>query len=140
MAYDRNNIFAKILRGEIPCYKVFEDDQVLAFMDVMPQSDGHVLVIPKYEAENIYQLPVDKLQALIATTQRLATAAQQAFKADGITLMQFNGEAAGQTVFHIHFHVIPRYHNVPMALHARGFADKAVLEKHAEQLKSVLTS
>src|ERR1700709_1648252 len=140
MAYDRNNIFAKILRGEIPCYKVFEDDQVLAFMDVMPQSDGHVLVIPKYEAENIYQLPVDKLQTLIAITQRIATAAQQAFKADGITLMQFNGEAAGQTVFHIHFHVIPRYHNVPMALHARGFADQAVLEKHAEQLKSVLNS
>jgi histidine triad (HIT) family protein len=140
MAYDSNNIFAKILRGEIPCYKVYEDEQVLAFMDVMPQSDGHVLVIPKYEAENIYQLPVDKLQALIATTQRIAAAAQQAFKADGITLMQFNGEAAGQTVFHLHFHVVPRYHNVPMAMHARGFADKAVLEKHAEQLKVVLNA
>jgi histidine triad (HIT) family protein len=140
MAYDRNNIFAKILRGEIPCYKVYEDEQVLAFMDVMPQSDGHTLVIPKYEAENIYQLPADKLQSLIVTTQRIAAAAQQAFKADGITLMQFNGEAAGQTVFHLHFHVVPRYHNVPMAMHARGFADKAVLEKHAEQLKGVLNA
>jgi histidine triad (HIT) family protein len=140
MAYDRNNIFAKILRGEIPCFKVYEDEQVLAFMDVMPQSDGHALVIPKYDAENIHQLPVDKLQALIVVTQRLASAAQQAFNADGITVMQFNGEAAGQTVFHIHFHVIPRYHNVQMALHARGFADKAVLEKHAEQLKKVLNA
>jgi len=140
MAYDRNNIFAKILRGEIPCYKVYEDDQVLAFMDAMPQSDGHTLIIPKYDAENIYQLPVVQLQTLIVTTQRIAAAAQQAFKADGVTLMQFNGEAAGQTVFHIHFHVVPRYHNVPMVLHARGFADKAVLEKHAIQLRDALNS
>ena len=140
MAYDRNNVFAKILRGEIPCYKVYEDEQVLAFMDVMPQSDGHTLVIPKYEAENIYDLPVGPLQVLIATTQRIATAAQQAFNADGITLMQFNGEAAGQTVFHIHFHVVPRYTDKPMAMHARSVADKAMLEKHAEQLRSALAS
>lgn len=138
MAYDRNNIFARILRGEIPCYKVYEDEQVLAFMDVMPQSDGHTLIIPKYEAENIYQLPPDQLKTLIGATQRIATAAQQAFEADGITLMQFNGEAAGQTVFHIHFHVVPRYEGKPMALHARGMADKAVLEKHAELLRSAL--
>ncbi len=139
MAYDRNNIFAKILRGEIPCQKVYEDEHTLAFMDVMPQSEGHTLVIPKYEAENVFQLPAAQLQTLIATTQRIATAAQKAFKADGITLMQFNGEAAGQTVFHIHFHIVPRYNDVPMALHARGFADKAALEKHAEQLRQALS-
>lgn len=138
MAYDRNNIFAKILRGEIPCYKVYEDEHTLAFMDVMPQSNGHTLVIPKYEAENIYQLPIGQLQTLIANTQRIATAAQQAFKADGITLMQFNGEAAGQTVLHIHFHIVPRYQDVPMALHARSFADQAVLEKNAELLRRTL--
>jgi histidine triad (HIT) family protein len=107
-------------------------------MDVMPQSAGHTLVIPKYDAENIYQLPPDQLKTLIGATQRIAAAAQQAFNADGITLMQFNGEAAGQTVFHIHFHVVPRYKDVPMALHARSAADKAVLEKHAEQLRRVL--
>lgn len=138
MAYDRNNIFAKILRGEIPSFKVYEDEHVLAFMDVMPQSAGHTLIIPKYEAENIYQLPPDQLKTLIGTTQRIAAAAQQAFKADAIMLMQLNGEAAGQTVFHIHFHVIPRYKDVPMVLHARTFADKAVLEQHAEQLRRVL--
>src|SRR5690242_13534167 len=103
MAYDRNNIFAKILRGEIPCHKVYEDEHTLAFMDVMPQSDGHTLVIPKYEAENLFELPTAQLQSLIATTQRIAKAAQQAFAADGLMLIQFNGEAAGQTVFHIHF-------------------------------------
>ena len=140
MAYDRNNIFAKILRGEIPCCKVYEDDQVLAFMDVMPQADGHTLVIPKYEAENIFELPPAQLQTVMATTQRIAIAAQKAFQADGITLMQFNGEAAGQTVFHIHFHVIPRHRGVPMALHARNFVDKSVLELHAEKLRKVLNA
>jgi len=140
MAYDRNNIFAKILRGEIPCYKVYEDDNVLAFMDVMPQSDGHTLIIPKYEAENIFQLPVGELQTLIAATQHIAIAARKAFNADGITLMQFNGESSGQTVFHIHFHVVPRYDGKPMAMHARGMADKTVLEKHAELLKQALNA
>ena len=138
MAYDRNNIFAKILRGEIPCHKVYEDEQTLAFMDVMPQSDGHALVIPKYEAENLHQLPVAQLQSLIAHTQRIAGAAMKAFKADGITLMQFNGEAGGQTVFHIHFHVVPRYLGKPMASHARQFADQAVLAKQAELLRAAL--
>ena len=139
MAYDRNNIFAKILRGEIPCAKVFEDEHTLAFMDVMPQSDGHTLIVPKAEAENIFELPADKLHALINTTQRIATAAKQAFNADGITVMQFNGEAAGQTVFHIHFHVVPRYAGKPLREHGRGMADKAVLTQHAELLRQALS-
>ncbi len=140
MAYDRNNIFAKILRGEIPSCKVYEDEHVLAFMDVMPQADGHTLIIPKYEAEYIFDLPVDHLQNVMAVTKRIASAAKQAFNADGIMLMQLNGQAAGQTVFHVHFHVVPRYNDTPMTLHARTMADKAVLEKHAEQLRRVLNA
>lgn len=138
MAYDRNNIFAKILRGEIPCCKVYEDEHTLAFMDVMPQSDGHTLVIPKYEAENLYQLPPPLLQTLITTTQRIAIAAQKAFSADGLMLIQFNGEAAGQTVFHIHFHVVPRYIGKSLREHGRSMADKEVLAKQAELLRQAL--
>lgn len=138
MAYDRNNIFAKILRGEIPCASVYEDEHTLAFMDVMPQSDGHTLIVPKVEAENIFELPADKLHALINTTQRIAIAAQKAFNADGITVMQFNGEAAGQTVFHIHFHVVPRYAGKAMQSHGRSMADKELLAKQAEQLRRSL--
>lgn len=139
MAYDDNNIFAKILRGEIPCYKVHEDEHTLAFMDVMPQSDGHTLIIPKYPARNLFELPAEQLQALIVVTQRIAAAAKRAFNADGITLMQFNGEAAGQTVFHIHFHVVPRYQGKPIHEHGRGMGDKDVLARHAEQLRAALT-
>ncbi len=138
MAYDSNNIFARILRGEIPCHKVYEDDHTLAFMDVMPQSDGHTLVIPRYEAENVFELPTAQLQALIATTQRIATAAKQAFAADGLMLIQFNGEAAGQTVFHIHFHIVPRYDGKPLREHGRAMADQAVLSKQAELLRQAL--
>ena len=140
MAYDRNNIFAKILRGEIPSCKVYEDEHVLAFMDVMPQADGHTLIIPKYEAEYIFDLPVDQLQNVMAVTKRIADAAKRAFNADGIMLMQLNGQAAGQTVFHVHFHIVPRYQDTPMTLHGRTMADKAVLEKHAEQLRHALNA
>lgn len=138
MAYDRNNIFAKILRGEVPCHKVYEDEHTLAFMDVMPQSDGHTLVIPRHEAENLFQLPTAQLQTLIATTQRIAVAAQKAFAADGLMLIQFNGEAAGQTVFHIHFHIVPRYAGKPLREHGRSMADKDVLAKQAELLRQTL--
>lgn len=138
MAYDRNNVFAKILRGEIPSCKVYEDESTLAFMDVMPQSDGHTLVVPKYDAQNLFELPTPQLQQLIAVTQHIATAAKQAFKPDGITLMQFNGEAAGQTVFHIHFHVVPRYIGKSLREHGRAMADQAVLARQAEQLRAAL--
>ena len=138
MNYDSNNIFAKILRGEIPACKVYEDAQTLAFMDVMPQSDGHVLVIPKVPAVTIFEIGPDDLSALMQTTQLMARAAQAAFKADGITIMQFNGTAAGQTVPHLHFHVIPRYEGKPMRSHAREMADINKLGAQADQLKQAL--
>ena len=107
--YDPENIFAKILRGEIPCHKVYEDEHTLAFMDVMPQADCHTLVIPKTPAENILDLPPGALAATIVTTQRVARAVKRAFDAPGILIAQLNGSAAGQSVFHIHFHVVPRW-------------------------------
>ena len=140
MSYDTNNIFAKILRGEIPACKVYEDDFTLAFMDVMPQSDGHVLVIPKVQATNLFEIAPDALNRLIVTTQTIAKAAQSAFNADGVTVMQFNGAAAGQTVFHLHFHVIPRYEGKPLRSHAREMADIKILAAQAEQLKQVLSN
>ena len=140
MAYNSNNVFAKILRGEIPAHKVHEDAYTLAFMDVMPQSDGHTLIIPKVEAETIFDLQPLHLQHLITITQRIAISAKQAFSADGVSLMQFNGEAAGQTVPHIHFHVIPRYNDMSMHSHSRGMADATLLAKHAEQLRAVLVN
>lgn len=138
MAYDRNNVFAKILRNEIPAFKVYEDAQSLSFMDVMPQSNGHTLVIPKTEAENFLDIPPEALANLIITTQRIAQAVQAAFNPDGLRLMQFNNEAAGQTVFHIHFHIIPCYDGVPLVSHSRQMADKNVLAQHAEKIKAAL--
>ncbi len=114
MSYDNDNIFAKILRGEIPCHKVFEDEATLAFMDIMPRSPGHALVIPKAPARNILDVDPDSLAAVMATVQRLAQAMKIAFAADGITLQQFTEAAGGQEVFHLHFHVLPRFDGVRM--------------------------
>jgi histidine triad (HIT) family protein len=138
MAYDRNNIFARILRGEIPACKVFEDGHTLAFMDVMPQADGHVLVIPKAEAESLFDLEPDALAATILTTQRVARAVKKAFDAPGILIAQLNGPAAGQSVFHIHFHVVPRHEGFDLRLHARDMADPAVLAGHAARVRAAL--
>jgi histidine triad (HIT) family protein len=138
MAYDRNNIFARILRGEIPAHKVCEDAHTLAFMDVMPQADGHVLVIPKAEAENLFDLPPDALAATVLTTQRVARAVRRAFDAPGILIAQLNGAAAGQSVFHIHFHVVPRHEGFDLRLHARDMADPAVLAQHAARVRAAL--
>ena len=137
-AYDPNNIFAKILRGEIPCHKVFEDDHTIAFMDIMPQADGHTLVLPKTEARTILDARPEQLEAVIMTTQRIAKAAKVAFEADGVFVCQFNEAPAGQTVFHLHFHVIPRHAGVPLREHGRGMADNAVLAEHAAKLKAAL--
>src|SRR5512146_1437638 len=104
MAYDNNNVFARILRGEIPCVKVFEDDKTLSFMDVMPQAEGHVLVIPKEPAENVLDLSAEGAAALMATTQRVARAVKKGLDAPGIMLAMLNGVPAGQSVFHVHFH------------------------------------
>ncbi len=139
MAYDSNNIFAKILRGEIPSVKVFEDDKTLAFMDVMPQADGHVLVIPKEAAENIMELSADGAAALIATTQTVAKAVKKGLGVPGVMLAQLNGAAAGQSVFHVHFHVIPRTGGVDMHLHARDMVDANTLEPIAAKIRSALS-
>jgi histidine triad (HIT) family protein len=140
MAYDPNNIFARILRNEIPACKVYEDAQVLSFMDVMPQSDGHTLVIPKAEAENLFELAPQTLSTLVLATQRIARAVQTALQPDGLTLMQFNGPAAGQTVFHIHFHIVPRYEGQPLRAHGREMADVKILAAQAEKIKAALNA
>ena len=140
MAYDRNNVFAKILRGEIPSHKVYEDAQTLAFMDVMPQADGHTLVIPKVEAESMLDVPPEALAATIVTTQRVAKAVKAAFAAPGVLVAQLNGSAAGKSVFHIHFHIVPRRAGLDLKLHAREMADPAVLAAHAERIRAALGS
>ncbi len=138
MAYDQNNIFAKILRGEAPCFKVYEDDMTLSFMDVMPQTEGHTLVIPKYPAEDIFDLDPDYAAAMAKTVKRIAPAVRKAFDVPGILVAQLNGSAAGQTVFHIHTHIIPRTNGIDLKLHAREMADFKLLEKHAEMVKAAL--
>lgn len=138
MAYDNNNIFAKIIRGEAPSFKVYEDDRTLAFMDVMPQSEGHTLVIPKVAAENFFDLPADDAAYLIQITQKVAVAVKRAIKAPGVMIAQLNGSEAGQTVFHIHMHIIPRWHGADMKLHARQMADFEVLKKQAALIKAEL--
>src|ERR1700733_4679848 len=138
MAYDNNNVFAKILRGEIPCVKIFEDDNTLAFMDVMPQAEGHVLVIPKEAAENIFELSPAGATALMAATQKVAKAVKTALGAPGIMIAQLNGAPAGQSVFHVHFHIIPRAAGVDLGLHARGMVDPATLEPIAAKIRSAL--
>ena len=138
MAYDSNNVFARILRGEIPAHKVFEDEHTLAFMDVMPQADGHTLVIPKHPAENVFDLPPDALAATIRTTQRVARAVKQAFDAPGVMLVQLNGAPAGQSVFHLHFHIVPRHAGLDLRFHARDMADHGMLAEHAARVRAAL--
>ena len=138
MAYDTNNIFAKILRGEIPCVKVFEDDKTLAFMDVMPQAEGHVLVIPKEPAENILTLSPEGAAAMMATTQKISKAVKKGLEAPGVMLAMLNGAPAGQSVFHVHFHIIPRSAGVDLGLHARSMVDPKTLEPVAAKIRNAL--
>lgn len=137
-AYDTNNIFAKILRGEIPSVKVYEDDDTLAFMDVMPQAPGHLLVVPKAGSRNILDADPVVLARTIAIVQKLAVAAKEAFEADGVYIAQFNEAAAGQTVFHLHFHVVPRKESEPLKPHSGAMADSEMLEAQAEKIKAAL--
>ncbi len=133
-AYDPNNIFAKILRGEAPAVKVFEDEAALAIMDVFPQSRGHVLVLPKSAARNLLDIEPRALQALVARVQRVARAVREALGPEGITVSQFNGATGGQSVFHLHFHVIPRWAGTPLGRHGGAKADPAELTRLAEQI------
>ncbi|HEY2708858.1 MAG TPA: HIT family protein [Caulobacteraceae bacterium] len=134
--YDPDNIFAKIVRGEAPAAKVFEDHDTLAFMDVFPQGRGHMMVIHKRaRARNLFDIDPQDLHAVMLTVQRVALAARATLKPDGVYIAQFNGQVAGQTVFHLHFHVIPRWEGVPLGRHAGGgMADMAELKELAEQI------
>ena len=136
--YDESNIFAKILRGEIPCHKVYEDADALCFMDVMPQAPGHVLIVPKAPSRTMLNADPLVLAKLLPLVQKIAIAAKAAFAADGITVMQFNEPAGGQTVFHLHVHVIPRHDGVPLKPHSGKMEDGAVLSAHASALRAAL--
>jgi histidine triad (HIT) family protein len=137
-AYDPDNIFAKILRGELPCHKVYEDDRALAFLDIMPRAPGHSLVLPKVPARNVLDVSPDDLAHLIKVAQKVAKASMQVFGADGITIQQFNEGAGGQVVFHLHVHVIPRKNGVAMQPPATVKEAADVLAAQADKLKAAL--
>jgi len=136
--YDPNNVFAKILRGELPAYKVFEDDKTFAFLDIMPRAPGHTLVIPKAPARNILDIAPDDLAHVIVAAQKIARAAVAAFAADGLTLQQFNEPAGGQVVFHLHVHIIPRKIGISLKPPASFKEDPAVLADHARKIAAAL--
>ena len=136
--YDTDNIFARILRGEIPSHRVYEDDAVVAFMDVMPQGTGHTLVVPKSPSRNLLDADPAALGPLFAVVQKVARAAKSAFAADGVTVMQFNEPAAGQTVYHLHVHVLPRFEGVPLKPHTGAMEKPEVLAANAEKIRAAL--
>ena len=138
MAYDTDNVFAKILRGEIPAHKVLEDDDVVVFMDVMPQGPGHTLVVPKAASRNLLDAEPAVLAKLLPTVQRVARAVKEAFAADGVSIFQYNEPAGGQSVFHLHIHVVPRFEGVALKPHSGKMEDQAVLAANAEKLRKAL--
>jgi histidine triad (HIT) family protein len=137
-AYDQTNIFAKILRGELPCHKVYEDDRTLAFLDIMPRAPGHALVLPKAPARNMLDVAPDDLAAVIKTAQKIAKVSVQVFGADGVTIQQFNEAAGGQVVFHLHVHVIPRKDGIAMKPPATVKEAPEVLADQAKKLADAL--
>ncbi|MAW85710.1 MAG: HIT family protein [Phyllobacteriaceae bacterium] len=139
-AYDNDNVFARILRGEIPSHKLYEDDETFAFMDIMPRGDGHCLVIPKRPARNILDVDPQSYAAVGRTVRKLARAVVKAFNADGITIQQFNEPAGGQVVFHLHVHVIPRFDGVKLKPHTGDMEDQAVLASNAEKIRAALAT
>jgi histidine triad (HIT) family protein len=136
--YDTGNIFARILRGEVPAHRVLETDDVLAFMDIMPRAEGHCLVIPKVPARTLLDLPDHAVEPLFLAVRKVAAAARNAMAADGLTIQQFNEPAGGQVVFHLHVHVIPRRDGVPLRPHTGQMADNAVLADHAARIRAAL--
>ena len=137
MSYDPENIFAKILRGDLPCHKIYENDETFVFLDIMPRVDGHLLVIPKTPARNMLDASPDQLAACLATVQKMSHAALEAFDAHGITLQQFNEPAGGQEVYHLHFHILPRHDGVSLRPPGQ-MADQDVLKSQADTLRKVL--
>ena len=140
MPYDDQNIFARILRGELPAHKIHEDAETLAFMDIMPRATGHCLVIPKRPARNILDVEPASLTACMSSTQRIARAALPAFDAHGVTIQIFNEPAGGQVVFHLHVHVIPRWNGVPLGPHTGEMEKPEVLAANAEKLRRALAA
>lgn len=138
MSYDDSNVFAKILRGELPCHKIYEDDETLAFMDIMPRANGHTLVIPKTPAVNIFDVHPEILGSMMRTVHKIAPAVRNALETDGILIQQFNEVAAGQMVFHIHFHIIPRWDDVALKPHTGEMEDPEVLGENAEKIRAAL--
>ncbi len=138
-AYDPNNIFAKILRGELPCYKVYEDEHILSFLDIMPRSPGHTLVIPKARARNIFDISPDDYARVARVAHKIAAAAMKAFEADGITIQQFNEPAGGQVVFHLHMHVMPRLDGIALLPPGSRKEDVKVLEDNTTKLIAALS-
>jgi len=139
-AYDTNNIFAKILRGEIPSHRVYEDDAVVAFMDVMPQGPGHTLVVPKTPSRNLLDANPSTFGPLFTVVQKVALAVKKALDADGVTILQFNEPASGQTVYHLHVHVIPRFDGIPLKPHSGEMEKPEVLAGNAEKIRAALKS
>jgi histidine triad (HIT) family protein len=137
-AYDDSNVFAKILRGELPAHKIYEDESTIAIMDIMPRGDGHALVIPRSPSLNILDIADDDLAAVARTVKKIAQAAKRAFAADGVTIQQFNEGAGGQVVFHTHVHVIPRFEGVALKPHTGQMADQALLADHAARIRAAL--
>jgi histidine triad (HIT) family protein len=140
MAYDSNNVFAKILRGELPAHKVYEDADTFAFMDIMPRCQGHTLVIPKAPVRNIFDASAVQLAACIKTVQKVSAAAVKAFAADGMTLLQANEGAGGQVVLHLHFHVMPRWQGKPLGPPASAMEKPEVLAANADSIRQALAS
>lgn len=138
MTHDPDCLFCKITKGDIPSVKIYEDADTYAFMDLFPQSKGHCLVIPKDHSENIFEAEQSALDAAMATVKKLAPAVKQAMDADGIVVTQFNGAAAGQTVFHIHFHILPAYEGTPLRIHAKEQADPDDLKSYATKIIAAL--
>ena len=138
--YDDTNVFAKILRGEIPCQKLYEDAETFAFMDIMPRGDGHCLVIPKAPSRNILDISPDSLAAVARTTQKLALAVKEAFSADGVTIQQFSEPAGGQVVFHLHMHVIPRFDGIALKPHTGTMEKPEVLSDNAAKIRAALVA
>ena len=138
-AYDPYNVFAQIIQGKIACHKVYEDDESIVFMDLLPQSPGHVQVVPKAPSRNLMDADPAVLAKILPLIQRVAIAAQAAFSADGVSIAQLNEQASGQTIYHLHFHVIPRFEGVELKTRAnRSMEDEAVLAANAEKLKAAM--
>ncbi len=136
--YDTDNVFAKILRGELPCHKLYEDDMTLAIMDIMPRCDGHCLVIPKAPSRNLLDIAAGDIGAVMVTAQKMSHAVMTAFSAQGVTIQQFNEQASGQVVFHTHVHVLPRHDGVKLRPHTGEMADNDVLAANAEKIRAAL--